>query len=752
VKNQGSARDERDGRKTGRVVLGGLSLPGYAAATIVGLQNFEDRAKSYVGKLVDGRYRLESLLGLGGMSAVFRATDLAGKSLAVKLLHPELLDGETLTRFERESKLISALSHPHVVATLAAGQDEALGHYLVMPLLSGRDLDGVLEAHGALAPESAVRVALQAARGLSAAHRIGVVHRDVKPGNLLLDRDGAEVIVKVCDFGIAKRLDGNAEDSLTATGSQLGTPDYAAPEQLKNAKEADERADVWGLGATLYQMLCGVAPFSHIESLAELLVAICDEDVPHLQDRAPWIEAGLARAVHRALIRDPNLRPPTVEDFADRLRRFSGGDELLDEARITRVSTEMRQRVEGRADLALSIAAPSRPGASDSDPLGLTGKSLSGRYQVLRLIGKGGMGSVYEVEGPNAQRLAAKVVSAGMANASPTALERFAREARTASDITSPNVARTIDAGSDEALGMPYIIMELLHGVELSAVLKKEGALDPEVAVRLVLQGASGVAAAHARGVVHRDIKPANLFLQIDEQTEEVTVKVCDFGVAKRTRVNEANNAVSQLSLTRTGGMLGSPMYMSPEQAKNAKAVDERTDVWSLSVVLWEALSGQRLWGGQSSLGELIVAICTEPIPQLEVVAAWVPRDLARVVHRGLERDPDLRPSSVRAFIESLSVFSGGTDRVQKSQLVAMTVAQRGALQVKVNISASAAAGMANLARGGRGGTSLPPERAAPPRSGVAGALGKSSWFTAILLMVVVGSVFVALGYWMNHR
>jgi serine/threonine-protein kinase len=380
------------------------------------------------------------------------------------------------------------------------------------------------------------------------------------------------------------------------------------------------------------------------------------------------------------------------------------------------------------------------------------GKRLSDRYLVIRLIGKGGMGSVYEVEAPNGQRLAAKVVSAGMVNASPTALERFAREARTASDISSTNVARTIDTGSDEALGMPYIIMELLKGLELSAVLKKEGAIDPQVAVRLVLQGASGVAAAHARGVVHRDIKPANLFLQIDDVTQEVTVKVCDFGVAKRTKLTEGNNAASHLSLTRTGGMLGSPMYMSPEQAKNAKAVDERTDVWSLSVVLWEALSGQRLWGGQTSLGELIVAICTEPIPLLDTLAPWVPRDLARVVHRGLERDPNLRPSSVRAFIESLSPFSGGSDRVQKAQLVALTDAARGALQVKVNISASAAAGMANLARGGRGGTSLPPERAGQPRRVVKPGIGTNNWLLMIALIIVVGGLSVLAGYLMHKH
>ncbi len=134
------------------------------------------------------------------------------------------------------------------------------------------------------------------------------------------------------------------------------------------------------------------------------------------------------------------------------------------------------------------------------------------------------------------------------------------------------------------------------------------------------------------------------------------------------------------------------------------------------------------------------------------MVANWVPRELARVVHRGLERDPNLRPSSVRAFIESLSVFSGGSDRVQKSQLVAMTVAERGALQVKVNISASAAAGMANLARGGRGGISLPPERVSPRRPDNPGPSVVNSWSMALLLIILVGGLSVALGYFMHKH
>jgi serine/threonine protein kinase len=412
------------------------------------------------------------------------------------------------------------------------------------------------------------------------------------------------------------------------------------------------------------------------------------------------------------------------------------------------------------------------PANAEERAQSLIGKQLAGRYRLESLLGLGAMSSVFRATDLEGKPVAVKILYPELLDTE--AGQRFEREAKLVQGlkhphvvstlasgrdealgahflVVPPNVARTIDTGSDEALGMPYIIMELLHGIELSALLKKERALDPQIAVRLVLQGASGVAAAHEKGVVHRDIKPANLFLQVDDKTQEITVKVCDFGVAKRTRVSDVNNAASHLSLTRTGGMLGSLMYMSPEQAKNAKAVDERTDVWSLSIVLWEALSGQRLWGGQTSLGELIIAICSEPIPQLETVAAWVPRDLARVVHRGLERDPGLRPSSVRNFIESLSVFTGGTDRVLKSQLVAMTEAERGALQVRVNISASAAAGIANLARGGRGGTSLPPERA-HSRGRASSAPQGMSWGVAILMVVVVCSLSVVFGYLLHKH
>jgi serine/threonine protein kinase len=660
----------------------------------------EERAKALVGKTLGEGYRLDALIGQGSMGAVYRATSVTGTEVALKTLSAEIMGEQTSQRFLRESELVRGLKHPHVVRTLDAGVDQASGlMFLVMPLLKGRDLDKVLEQLGALEPETAVRITLQAARGLSAAHRIGIIHRDVKPGNLILDEDGAEIIVRVCDFGIAKQIGGESE--LTATGSQLGTPDYVSPEQLRSSKHVDERTDVWSLGATLYQMLCGAAPYAHIESVFDLITAMASEDVPHIQDRAPWIDGSLSLLVHKALQRDPNQRWATLEDMADALRPFSGGDELLDTSRIRAVSVERRSAVAGRADLSEAPSQTSLPAVAvvEMDELRLISQKLDGRYLVKRLIGKGGMGNVYEVEANSGERLAAKVVSAGLQGANPQTLQRFAREAKSSSAISSLNVVRTVDAGCDDKLGYPYIIMELLHGVDLSSVMKREGALPPEVAVRLVVQAARGVAAAHARGVVHRDIKPANLFLQQDAKSSEITVKVCDFGVAKRVGGMGLSSGASHYDLTRSGGMLGSPMYMSPEQARNAKAVNERTDVWGLSVVLWEALSGQRLWGGQRSLGELIVAICTEPIARLEVAAPWVPRELSRVVHQGLERDPEKRLPSVKALIEAIDVFAGSSDRVVATQLVGLSESQRGELSLKVSLSDTAARRIADLGK-----------------------------------------------------
>lgn len=330
----------------------------------------------------------------------------------------------------------------------------------------------------------------------------------------------------------------------------------------------------------------------------------------------------------------------------------------------------------------------------------MLGQTIDGKYQIVRLLGQGGMGAVYEAAHlGTGRRVAVKVILPGVA-ISRDAIVRFQREARAAGVIESQHIVQVLDTGIDREQGVPFMVMEYLIGEDLQKLGERIGALAPELALRIGAQACGGLHKAHEARVIHRDIKPANLFLNQDPKSSEVTVKVCDFGVAKKLQgFGFVSSGGGHQSLTRSGGVVGSPMYMSPEQARNAKAVTERTDVWSLSVVLWEALSGLRLWQGQNSLGELIIALVTEPIARLETAAPWVPRELARAVHRGLERDPEKRTPTMKALIEEIESFSGNSDRLVTSQLQGLSEQQRGEMALKVSLSDSAARRIADLGK-----------------------------------------------------
>jgi serine/threonine protein kinase len=642
------------------------------------------RAAGLIGSTLAERYRLDALISAARTSALFRAMDLREGAVALKVLYPDFLSVDESHLFVRDSSTLLMVRHPHLVEALGVGTDQARGlTYLARTLVVARTVHDVQAELGVLEPTVAVRMALHAAHGVGAAHRVGVLHRGLKPENLFLDlKREDELAVRVADFGCARLARDQPDSGSTGPRVPPCAPDYLAPEQLRDGMMVDERTDVWGIGAVLYELLSGSPPFGHLEKDADVVLAITQDDVPHVQDRAPWVTPELSLVLHRALSRDPDRRYATLEELAQALVPLAHGEDRIGEATVTTVPSTLRTRVADRADIVSEPPPASLPqkNPAPTDELGLVGQQLDNKYRVLRMIGRGGMGSVYEVGDPDGKRFAAKLISRGLAGENHPALVRFAREARAASAISSPNVVATLDAGTDEKIGLPYIIMELLHGTDLSSVLKREGALEPPIAVRLALQAARGIAAAHARSVVHRDIKPANLFLQVAENTGEVTVKVCDFGVAKRTRIDGRTGRTSGLSLTRTGGMVGSPMYMAPEQARNAKSVDERADVWSLAVVTWEALAGARLWGQQTSLAELIVAICTDPLRRLEEAAPWIPLDLARVVHKALERDVTQRTPSMHAFIAGLELFAGGSDRVTADQLVGLTPEHRAVL------------------------------------------------------------------------
>jgi eukaryotic-like serine/threonine-protein kinase len=263
-----------------------------------------------------GRYRIERVLGSGGMAIVYLARDLElDRPVAVKLLAENLAGDEAFReRFLREARHAAALSHPNVAAVFDAGEEDERP-YIVMEYLDGETLAEVIARRGPLEPAEAVELALQACAGLEHAHRAGLVHRDVKPQNLLLGGDGA---MKLVDFGIARAAESTR---LTEIGTVLGTAAYLAPEQAAG-EDVGAAADIYSLGAVLYELLSGRPPFE-FGSLAELASRQREGAVTPLRDLAPAVPEELEEIVMRSLARKPEFRPASAREFASKLAAAS---------------------------------------------------------------------------------------------------------------------------------------------------------------------------------------------------------------------------------------------------------------------------------------------------------------------------------------------------------------------------------------------------------------------------------------------
>jgi eukaryotic-like serine/threonine-protein kinase len=262
-----------------------------------------------VDRVLDGRYALGARLGDGGMARVYAAHDqVLEREVAVKVLRAGLPDPRARQRFEHEARFAARFVHPHAVTIYDVGEDEQ-HPFFVMELIDGDDLAALLATRGPLPVPEAQRIADAMLDALGAAHRSGLVHRDVKPGNVLVARDGT---VKLTDFGIAKAA-ADATADLTPTNLVLGTPKYISPEQVTGAP-ATPRSDLYAVGVVLYEMLAGRPPFSGDTPVA-LALAHREAPVPPLRERAPQVSAAVAAVVERALAKDPGAR-------------FAGADEM----------------------------------------------------------------------------------------------------------------------------------------------------------------------------------------------------------------------------------------------------------------------------------------------------------------------------------------------------------------------------------------------------------------------------------------
>ncbi len=284
------------------------------------------------------------------------------------------------------------------------------------------------------------------------------------------------------------------------------------------------------------------------------------------------------------------------------------------------------------------------------------GEIVGGRFKLERMIGKGGMGEVYAATNIKTGRRVALKMIRGAADAEQT--RRFLREAKAATAIEHPNVIEVLDVFEDED-HTPVMVMELLHGETLSALRKRKGALPLHETARLLLPVVAALRAAHEKGIVHRDLKPDNIFLSEPPGGGGCVPKVLDFGIAKVLDPTSISSE-TQGGNTNTGSILGTPHYMSFEQAMSEKNIDHRADIWAIGVILFETLTGRRPLEFEN-LGEMYTAFLQGEVPSIRLTVPDLPEDVAGVIDRCLQKRRDARLDSLGPLIDVLGRYTDPT-------------------------------------------------------------------------------------------
>ena len=552
------------------------------------------------GLILGERYEILKRLGEGGMGAVYKARDHElDRLVALKVIRPELAGHpDILRRFKQELILARQVTHKNVVRIFDLGSADGR-KFITMDYIEGRDLKSILVERGKLPPSEVVPIFQQICRGLEAAHVEGVVHRDLKPQNVMVDDAGR---VWLMDFGLARSME---LSGLTRTGVLMGTPDYMSPEQAR-AEKVDARSDLFSLGIIVYEMLTGRLPFLADTLMAKLLQRVQQNATP-VTEIDPSIPARLGAVVSKCLERDVSKRYQTIREILD---------DLLGDTQTLGSSSSSGTN-------STPSGAPPGPSAISLAELG-PGSEFGPRYRIESVIGEGGMGKVYKAHDSDLDRtVALKLVRPELAR-DASSLQRFKQELLLASRISHRNILRIHDLG--DVGGVKFISMAYIQGMDLHELIAKMGKLQTERVVDIAKQLAGALEAAHAEGVVHRDLKPRNVLITVDDH-----VYVSDFGLAKSLDAETT-------AMTRAGEVLGTPRYMSPEQAES-KAADHRSDLYSLGVILYEMATGVVPFTGESSLQVMFQHVQQAP-KDPRLLNPETPEYLAIIILKCLEKDP----------------------------------------------------------------------------------------------------------------
>ena len=595
------------------------------------------------------RYVLLKELGRGGMGRVFMAlTGQAGveRVCALKILRSFQAgqQAEEMTqRFLDEAKIVTKLSHENLVYVFDFGVQDRQG-YLAMEYVQGKTFTEAWNRCAVKRTGFPTGVAIyligELVAALGYAHRLegmNLVHRDISPSNLMLTYTGG---VKLIDFGLAQWNDKVAQ---TAAGTNWGKVSYMSPEQYLG-KPIDHRSDLFSAGIILWELLTGRQLFPATQSRQP------NHKIPPPSSLNDALSAKLDQVLGKALALDPADRFASGEEMSAALfaemPRDQGG-KLAAAAFLSQLfDVEMRAELAEQRDLIQRAAElggkvppleASDSAASENDPL--IGKVLGDRYYVRRRIGEGAMGRVYEGHHTGIGKRVAIKIPRHVERRKRELARRFQREALAPSQIGHPNVVDVTDCGTTED-GDFFFVMEFVDGVDLEALVKRDGPMAVERTLLVAVQICRALEAAHRAGIIHRDLKPSNVMLVRSSDEQGDLVKVLDFGVAKFLREEGAVN------LTVPDAAVGTPRFMAPEQIGGGGVVDFRADIYAVGGLLYFMLSGGHCPIEGSNVQNVWQRKLTEDPAPLRPYRSDLPDDLDALVMQCLARDAARRPAS----------------------------------------------------------------------------------------------------------